>query len=112
MQLWVRSQDREMLMKVFEVRLNWQNDKEIICNSYTSDCCDYDYRCLGTYATKERALEVLDEIQNVLKPITVFKNAEINKETWEEIQKVGVCAINDRADVIKLDTFVYEMPKE
>lgn len=111
MELWIRSQDRETLIKTENISID--NENYIIGNLISDDnksICDY-WR-LGHYYTKERALEVLDEIQNVLKPITVFKNAEISKETWEEIQKVGVCTINDRADVIKLDTFVYEMPNE
>ena len=66
MELWIKSQDKQMLIKVFEVRLNWSNDAEIIVNSYTTDGCDYDYRGVGTYKTKDRALEVLDEIQHKL----------------------------------------------
>ena len=62
MELWIRSQDKELLMKSPELRYNQKgNDHGILA---------YDtlgiYRILGVYKTKERALEVLDEIQDLL----------------------------------------------
>ena len=55
MELWIRSQDREKLSKaeylgVYQKKIYVDGYKE---NGY----------CIGTYKTKERALEVLDEIQ-------------------------------------------------
>ena len=53
MELWVRSQDKEILLKV--------NELEIKTNMIIA----FDgnkYQCLGTYKSKERALEILDEI--------------------------------------------------
>jgi capsular polysaccharide biosynthesis protein len=59
MELWIRSQDKTMLCKPQYIEL----------------CCDSElhygdvnigYRCVATYKTKERALEVLDEIQKIL----------------------------------------------
>lgn len=64
---------------------------------------------LGTYKTKERALEVLDDIQNILKPISILK------------ENAGVYAFNDESlhivnptyfEVKSLDTYVYEMPED
>lgn len=66
MELWIRSQDREKLLKVNG--LQYQNCKleenvcveaNIILGLYGS--CDSEI--IGEYKTKERALEVLDEIQ-------------------------------------------------
>ena len=57
MGLWVRSQDKEILLKV--------NELEIETNMIIA----FDgnkYQCLGTYKTKERALEALDEIQEYM----------------------------------------------
>lgn len=60
MDLWIRSQDRETLLKVtnflcyagfHEIRYPLLNDEYIV---------------LGEYKTKERALEVLDEINDLL----------------------------------------------
>lgn len=68
MDLWIRSQDRMNLVKVRQVSLNYQNNKEIIAN-HTPDLYENSgeyYEFLGTYETKERAIEVLDEIQDLL----------------------------------------------
>jgi hypothetical protein len=65
----VRSQDKTKLVKVSNISL-----KEIR-KPYTNefDCYGigtyYDnLQVLGKYVTKERALEVLDEIENIVKP--------------------------------------------
>ena len=52
MELWIRSQSKETLMKVAKVHIC---DGVIFANGYT----EFDER-IGEYATKERALEVLD----------------------------------------------------
>lgn len=57
MNLWIRSQDKEILLKA--------NELEIEINMIIA----FDgnkYQCLGTYKTKERALEVLDEISKLV----------------------------------------------
>ena len=69
MNLWVRSQDKEKLLKING--LQYQNCKlvenetveaNILIGFYSS----YENEILGEYKTKERALEVLDEIQDEL----------------------------------------------
>lgn len=62
MSLWIRSQDRELLMKSPEFRYNQKNDNHSILAYDTMGV----YRILGTYKTKERALEVLDEIEKYI----------------------------------------------
>ena len=54
MDLWIRSQDKKLLEKI--------NSFEIVDES-TIQANGFPY---GTYKDKERALEVLDEIQEVL----------------------------------------------
>lgn len=75
MTLWVRSQDRMNLVKINStIELKFGDCKTIIAD-YQPDFTDkYDgyYVALGTYETKERALEILDEIQIEL------KTAELN----------------------------------
>lgn len=63
MELWIRSQKNEKLrqglFKVNEIELgDYDNDMNclVINNLY----------CVGIYKTKERAIEVLDEIQDLL----------------------------------------------
>ena len=68
MELWIRSQDRMNLVQIKQISLNYENNKQLIANyeseQYENSGCYYEL--LGTYKTKERALEVLDEIQNYI----------------------------------------------
>ena len=76
MDLWIRSQDNKTLM--IPRRLD-VDDNRIICwdeGKYATDVG------VGIYSTRERALEVLDEIQKFLR------------------------------DIHRYDFFVYEMPEE
>lgn len=60
MSLWVRSQDKRILQRVDNIFLDANyEDKRI--STYDGDNIE-----LGTYKTKERAIEVLDEIQDEL----------------------------------------------
>lgn len=60
MNLWVRSQNKTKLVPI--------NDELYIPNSRTGEDFGIFYKdkMLGYYKTKERALEVLDEIQNYI----------------------------------------------
>ena len=73
MNLWVRSQDKTNLVKISQISLNYQNNKQIIANyipDFYPNSGEY-YEFLGTYKTKERAIEVLDEIQDLLQNVYV-----------------------------------------
>lgn len=62
MELWVRSQDKECLTMVDHL--------------YTNDNCEIKQQndlILATYKSKERALEVLDEIQKFME--SLFESA-------------------------------------
>lgn len=78
MNLWVRSQDKNKLVPI--------NDELYIPNSRTGEDFGIFYKdkMLGYYKTKERAIEVLDEIQDLL------QNAYVGS----------------------LNRIVYQMPKE
>ena len=68
MELWIRSQDKMNLVKIRQISLNYSNKKQIIAN-YTPELYENSggyYELLGTYETKGRAIEVLDEIQDEL----------------------------------------------
>lgn len=76
MNLWVRSQDKMNLAKIRQISLNYRNNKLIIAN-YMPDSFENSgeyYELLGTYKTKERAIEVLDEIQAYLMSDTPQSN--------------------------------------
>lgn len=73
MNLWIRSQDKMNLVKIRQISLNYSDKKQIIAN-YIPELYENSggyYELLGTYKTKERALEVLDEIQHLLQTVYV-----------------------------------------
>lgn len=83
MDLWIRSQDRETLIKANRIDVV---DTEIII--YEDDLDIH----MAVYETKERALEVLDEIQDVLESV----------HTTDEYKK----------EVVVGGNMFYELPKE
>ena len=87
MNLWIRSQDREKITKANSVNISKFQDSITICGSIDG----INLFSLASYKTKERALEVLDEIQSLLK----------------EQVNLGVFIIDN-----KFTSRVYEMPKE
>ena len=98
MELWVRSQDKEILMKANRIDAD---DKNIIV--WDNDChCGETY--MGEYKSKERALEILDEIQKTIINNEVIRIIMPNVKDMrgnEELYKENV-----------FNTMVYEMPKE
>ena len=88
MELWIRSQDKEVLTRVVDI---WKDADK---NEIWSQSSFAIKNCLGIYKTKERALEVLDEIQYLLRG-HVYES---------HINKFDIY----NGDDIK----VYEMPKE
>jgi len=91
--MWIRTQDKEMLVNCNNFRLDWMIYKEGTSPSKYNIINDNAF-LLGSYSTKERALEVLDEIQ----------------------QKIlsANCFIGDGYAVEKMppQIVIYEMPKE
>lgn len=85
MELWIRSQDKDYLMPI----------EDII--SEFSGSLFYKGIILGYYKTKERALEVLDEIQGLF----------IKQEPKTIFTKEGMEIINNQVNSI-----VYIMPEE
>ncbi len=115
MDLWIRSQNKMDLENVHSININYQNKKQIICNyqpDFIGNQGEY-YVLLGTYETEERAIEVLDEIQNILFPKFKIDTSSIkeNGHSWVE-NGVILQKYTANVDYIKLDTYVYEMPKE
>ena len=107
MELWIRSQDKRILQKVDNVFLNANYDNKRI-STYDGDS----NTTLGEYKTKERALEVLDEIEKLIKPITIFQNCQVDKSTIEKIKEIGYCMVNDDARVEQISQAFYQMPEK
>ena len=86
MELWIRSQDKELLVKVKDIELgNFDEEKCLVANNLQN---------IGKYKTKERALEVLDEIQE----------AQLGNYHYR-------CPSNVKASNNE-NTIVYEMPHD
>lgn len=102
MELWIRSQDRFSLLKPFDLEL--MPCLKVPTSDYdTTDIRAYlsksedDYVILGTYATKERALEILDDIEDKLINCTFAKKQN---------------GLGEVLDFMPNSIYVYTMPKE
>lgn len=73
MNLWIRSQDKDILIKVDNLELDDERN-----DIYTHNCINNMQMTytIGRYKTKERALEVLDEIQRLMIASLVDKNLD------------------------------------
>ena len=104
-ELWVRSQNKKRLMKVEMVEIDKQKDGGAIIYSH-----EY---MLGEYKTKERAIEVLDEIQNILNPKYILDTSSIKPDGDSWVEKgIIMQKYNANARIEEIRIYVYEMPKE
>lgn len=112
MNLWVRSQDKMNLVKIRQISLNYRNNKQIIANyipDFYPNSGEY-YEFLGTYKTKERAIEVLDEIQSLLQLKIEYK--PIVQEEYNPLYEYKhFIKVDDNMEVKELPNFVYQMPE-
>lgn len=106
MELWIRSQDKEVLTRVVDI---W---KDVNKNEIWSKSSFAIKNCLGVYKTKERALEVLDEIEKLIKPITIFQNCQVDKSTIEKIKETGYYMVNNDARIEQISQVFYQMPEK
>lgn len=106
MELWIRSQDKRILQKVDNIFLDANyEDKRI--STYDGESIE-----LGTYKTKERAIEVLDEIQNILKPKYILDSSSIRSDDDSWVKNgIIMQKYNANVEIKELSTFVYQMPK-
>ena len=106
MELWIRTQDRECLTKVNHLYINEKGN-----NIY--EISQEDDIPLGKYISKERALEVLDEIQKKITPVTIIRQTHPTKyiDDKKTISDT-VLYIQEDVDVKKVGMIIYEMPKE
>ena len=98
MELWIRSQDKNVLVICSKLYVGGTYGNEII----EEDMCS-----LGKYRSRERALEVLDEIQKILKPQLIIKDSGKIIGSFEDtiIRKGATYELKE------LSTYVYEMPE-
>ena len=123
MELWVRSQDKEQLRKIVDIKYQkgtFENENiEVIIGTTQYD----EWEVLGQYKTKERALEVLDDISSKIKnryivkpsaPIISTKDIS-NEETRLNYLYSGEFIMEEPPFEIKPinnNIIYYEMPEE
>ena len=106
MELWIRSQDKTTLIKSYEIYITEQQNKYLIRAKRTS-------HILGVYNTIERALEVLDEMQNILNPKYILDSSSIKPDgDFYKDHGMIVQNYNANVEIKELSTFVYQMPKD
>lgn len=117
MELWVRSQNKILFRKVDELTIQEHADMEDFA------ICSGKY-VLGVYKTKNRCLEILDEIQKLIcdsdKTLLAF-DGYMEMDTYEELMreldknKFAMVGCNQDANIqaIPLNTtVVYQMPEK
>lgn len=101
MELWIRSQDKKTLMKITRLY-------EFSNSIFSVDTRDNEI-ILGTYKKNKRALEVLNEIQNIFKPPLIIQKIEGFITTADNSMHI----INPTfSDIKELSVVVYQMPEE
>lgn len=99
MELCIRSQDKTMLVSVDNI-CALENRIVFIPNRANGRAT------LGKYKTKKRALEVLDEIQNILNLKDMYKyDRESVLKSWEN-------ADEEQVKIVRQQMSVYEMPED
>lgn len=101
--LWVRSQDKMNLVKVNQISINYRDNKQIIANyqpELFENSGEY-YEVLGNYSSKERAVEVLDDIQNFISINCSIKNVD-----YQETDLIM------KSLIVKNMIRIYQMPEK
>lgn len=118
MDLWIRSQNKEILAKVDLLYI--EKGKKCLDAEEGYDIVDDKYR-YGRYGTLERALQILDEIQGKIKSLLYLKSniplglndIKCAKSYFEELNEVDVIICDNNFEIVPISTniVVYEMPK-
>ena len=107
MDLWIRSQDKRHLINCEALMLEQVGNGKWGIRAFSKN---YDYN-ICNYKTKERALEVLNEIQNILKP-KISYTPIITEEQKAEYRYKHFVTEQAKVEIVELSTYVYEMPEE
>lgn len=112
--LWIRTQDKSSLRKVNGVillNLEWEERWALFLDTHedVSKCMH-----LGTYKTKERALQVLDEIQALLSVRLAQPPIEgYTKYDFEKLKSFQPIVVTPNNPIVSdIGCVVYQMPDE
>ena len=97
--MWIRSQHKGNLVKTTSLEIEARNSGKYEIWDYQEKHQTF----LGEYSTKERALEVLDEIQDkiaIIETMRIMGVTELTSKMWEKVTRE------------KEVRAVYQMPEE
>lgn len=112
MDLWVRSISKRILLKIDNILVVEAENKHCLYTLSHDEEIE-----LGEYETKERALEVLDEIQKLLiGDFIKFVNIDVDKDIVDYLNSKAIL-INDpdckqKVSFEHRDCIVFEMPEK
>jgi hypothetical protein len=116
MELWIRSQNKQKLSKVDDIYYVADGDFWAIRTNRSS------LNNAGLYATEQRCLEIIDEIQKILQHngLLVVKDIDISGLTRKDFEPFKPLVYTSESDFNKkgeisfnqLSSYVYEMPQE
>lgn len=93
--MWIRSQSKDALVNINFMRIINDGDFCLICGA-TTDGCDYE---LGIYSSEEKALKVLDEIQDAIEDTGYYRIDNIGHGTYALGKGVQVYQMPQDEDV-------------
>jgi hypothetical protein len=112
MKLWIRSADREHFTEAHGIDYNMgyivnsMTEEERYCHKIVDDRG----KVLGIYETKERCLEIIDEIQHYFILICDCKSNATIKDLEEIIKRKGSILHLQQEPLV--EAVVYKMPEE
>lgn len=117
MKLWIRSQNKENLAIIKSLCYANHGGKNVVMGGEETT---FDI-VLGKYHTKERCLEIIDEIQNIMcrSGMILFKDIDITNLSPKDIEPfkaINWCSspiANEKSEVTvhTAEVVVYEMPE-
>ena len=115
MNLWIRTQDKKALTKVENIQVLEVHDGRWILISFNKESEDV---TLGVYESVEKALEILDKIQSLIRGGIIIRpkhlvELEDAKHYYELLNNREVSIFGREMDVLNTGTdVVFEMPLE
>lgn len=108
MEVWVRSQDKNRFAQAHNFSYDYEVNKHIV------NCNGYPY---GVYNSKERCLEIIDEIQSLFCDFLICK--DVSPCDHPQFKKLGLTSIHyvgkdfePKVEYHERSSIVYEMPNE
>ena len=83
--MWIRSQDKMALMNATTIRMYHTGYKTEFCIYCDQKCIAEEYTNLGTYSTKEKALKVLDMIQEHITKTNIYDTEKGEYERYRTL---------------------------